>query len=200
MKRSSVYVALLFVSLILFGIVIPSVAYFGYRLPAEIAYRQTFGFNVDSAVSAGSFQGKVTQLYLLWQDMNTTFGTANHSKIYNSPIYWDQVPSNSIAYMDTWYHNTIVYIQSVQSLYQAMLTNHTVVQTGGTWYQDQIDTINIKYLSTSPFNDFTYTVRQAFFLQFYPTAWWFGFIVWGSLILGVISCIATGCLYDSSKP
>jgi hypothetical protein len=163
--------------LIVVGIMIIPIAYFAIDLQADTAYAKTFKGQNAMIPFAGSFEDLKGYINIIWVQMNTTFGTANHQTIYST--WWgpDQSYDNSLAATDQWIRNFNTRLDGAIQQWNTMKSNGTTsiyvtgigMMSANDWYSNQLSTLVNK---TEEGGGVCWVIEGAYYKEFYPAAYY----------------------------
>jgi hypothetical protein len=184
----AVGVVLIVVALLL-GIGYPVVTYITTIMPANIQYNEQFGADIEMAtqtsttlVGPNSIQ---TYINNIQNNINVVFAGKDLSKIYLSPMPWNQKSSNTMVRQ----------VQYLDSLNASLVTRQAQVDAaiarGVYMSTDPLQTaINQTRNEMNAYGGLDWILNNAYYLTFYPTVYWSGLyfiITW--IIAFIIGCI-----------
>lgn len=166
------------------AIAFPVVQWLFVCVPADVAYQNAFGGDVVMAYDAAGFEGIEQQINTIWTRMNQTW-PGDHRQIYNSPFPWDRHMSNTLYAQDLYFNKLLVRLDGYENQWQTIQAGKVIVQ--GDWYQTTLDKLREDLKSGGGLD---WAIDGAYYLQFYPGAYWaiyYSIGVWVTcIIVGIV--------------
>ncbi len=167
--------------------------YFFIVLPADLAYQNKFGSYVQLAYEQSSFEGIVQEVNMIWRNMNESWPTGR-DQVYNSPWPWDKTRENSLNAQDRYFSKLLLRTQQYLVQWQAIQSGKMIVT--GDWYDGAIKNLRTEMKIGG---GLAWAIRGAFYLSFYPLAYWIGFTDTLGVIVAVVLFFVGAGVYDYTR-
>lgn len=139
-------------------------------VPANATYNRKFASHVTMAYDQATFEGMLTQINIVWEEMNKTFEGFNFETTYNTWWYPDQTYDNSLA-------ATVDYFVALTSRLKSTITekeqilngSKTIVIPYNQWYQITLEGFRNESRREGGLD---WVIRPAWFLSFAPLAYY----------------------------
>ena len=175
----------------------PIAQYFIVSVQADVAYGNAFGGDVTMVYDQADFMGIKDQINVIWTKMNETWPCidpkcSNQKTIYNSYWQWDKTIDNSIYQENLYFKNLINRLNGYQKQWEQVQSGAVVYTTFD--FQKAMDGLRTDMKSEGGID---WAIRGAYYLQFYPSAYfaaYYNIAVW---VVGVIMMVAGWAILDS---
>jgi len=165
------------VALIIIAVLITVLGWLFIEIPANVKYGNAFGADfVMLTGGASTLTGPDSmQDYLLriWNNMNTTFNTANFAHIYSNPWPWGQTSDNTMAKQNEWFNSINQTIYQQQEWLNEVVSGK-VSYTGG---DPVIYALSQTRLELNSNGGADWVINGAWYLEFAPLAYYLALVL-----------------------
>jgi len=172
------------------AIVGPITYYLLIMAPADAQYNRNFSSHVTMAYDQATFEGMLTQINVVWQQMNKTFSGFDYATTYNTWWYPEQTYDNSLLAEND-------YLQAITSRLEATIVERNQILNGtkvivipyNQWYQQTLEGFRSELQRAGGLD---WAIRGAWYLNFQPMAYWY-LVYWiiGWIVLFIIGILAS---------
>ena len=182
--------------MIFLAIIIPVIALFSIKFPADATYNRKFRSKVIMAKDQATFEGMETQVTALWKEMNNTFAGSDLDQTYNTWWFPDQTYDNSLAAQRDYFQQLLRSISRYELTYTKLLTNTTNPVILEDWYYKAITNLRSEM---SREGDLDWAINGAWYLTFAPAAYWMNWwLIPVEAVLAIVAFIAGILAFESS--
>ena len=154
---------------------VPLVGYFIVVAPADAQYNRKFASHVTMAYDQATFEGMLTQINIVWQEMNRTFVGFDFATTYNTWWYVDQTYDNSLLATNDYFNSITMRLDAtIKEQEQIKSGNKTILIPYNQWYQTTLEGFRNE---TRREGGLDWAIRSAWYLIFQPLAYWFGWLI-----------------------
>ena len=187
------------IALIIIALLVTILGWLLIEVPANVNYGNAFGADFTMLASGASTltgpDSMQDYLMRIWNNMNTTFNTADFAQIYNNPWPWGQTSDNTMAKQNEWFNSLN------QTIYQQQEWLNEVI-TGKTSYAGGDPVIYALTQTRQEMNvngGADWVINGAWYLEFAPFAY---YLVYFLIIFWVLIVFFASTLlfFDKAPP